>query len=248
MQTTTEYLETPYGARIAYRRLAGSTPGVVFLCGFMSDMQGEKASAVEHWCQQNGRACVRFDYQGHGKSSGSMIDGCISSWTEDALAILDQLTQGPQILIGSSMGGWIALLAARARPQRVAGLIGIAAAPDFTARRWHSLCENDKETILREGHVQVPSAYDMEPYILTRKLFEDGANNRVLTRPYHHDFPIRLIHGTADPDVPADTATQIAGCLTGKDVEVIMVPGGDHRLSEPEDLKRLMEVISTLIH
>ena len=175
-----------------------------------------------------------------------MEDGTISLWAEDALAVLEHLTQGPQVLVGSSMGGWIALLTARARPQRVAALVGIAAAPDFTVRRWNNLTPAQRDAIEQNGHLKVPSAYGPDPYILTRALFEDGNNNLVLNVAYQHDFPVHLIQGTADPDVPPETVEAIADCLTGDDVEVTLVENGDHRLSRPQDLERLIEIVAAL--
>ncbi len=234
---------TSQGSNIAYRKTPGSGPGVVFLGGFMSDMEGSKALALEAHCKATGRAFVRFDYSGHGESDGNFADGTIGSWADDALAVIDRHTEGPQILVGSSMGGWISLLAAKARPNRVKGLIGIAAAPDFTVRHWAELSGTDRQTILNTGKLEVYSDYGPDPYVFTRDLFEDGWANRVNNGPIHLDIPVRLIQGTCDPDVPWQTAMSIADNLTGDDTEVILVPGGDHRLSGPCDLKRLIRVV-----
>ncbi len=240
------FLSSDHGTRIAYHKTAGISPGVVFLGGFMSDMEGSKALELEAYCRRAGRAFVRFDYWGHGQSSGQFADGTIGLWLKDALAVIDGLTEGPQILVGSSMGGWIALLAAKARRARVKGLVGIAAAPDFTVRHWAELSADDQQTIQRDGRLEVYSDYGPDPYVFTRALFEDGWQNRVNCSPIHLDIPVRLIQGLEDADVPWQTAMEIAGNLTGDDIEVILVPGGDHRLSEPNDLKRLVRVVDDM--
>ncbi len=243
-----KYYNSPHGTRIAYHKTEGSKPGVMFLGGFMSDMDGGKALALEAHCKKVGRAFIRFDYQGHGKSSGDFENGTIGLWTMDALAVLDHLTEGPQLLVGSSMGGWTALLCAKARPGRVKCLVGIAAAPDFTTRMWNEeLSEAQRQTILREGLVKVPTEYGPEPYILTQALFDDGYQNRVLNAPLHLDIPIRLIQGMSDKDVPWQTALNITRALTSSDVDIILVPDGDHRLSEPQDLARLTRVVDELV-
>ena len=240
------FIETDHGTHIAYHRTVGAGPGVVFLGGFMSDMEGSKALALEDWAKRTGRGFVRFDYQGHGQSSGKFADGTIGLWLKDALAMIDRLTQGPQILVGSSMGGWIALLAAKARRARVKALVGIAAAPDFTLWHWDALSEHERHTILTEGRLLVPSEYGPDPYVFTRELFEDGWRNRVNHGPIHLNIPVRLIQGTTDPDVPWQTAMRLADNLTGEDTEVILVPGGDHRLSRDVDLARLVRVVGNL--
>lgn len=243
-----EYFDSPHGSRIAYHKTQGTSPGVMFLGGFMSDMDGGKALALEAHCKHIGRAFIRFDYQGHGSSSGDFSDGTIGLWAKDALAVLDHLTEGPQLLVGSSMGGWTSLLCAKARPGRVKGFVGIAAAPDFTTRMWQNeLTETQRQTILSQGLVKIPTDYGPEPYILTKALFDDGHKNRVVHTPLHLDIPMRLIQGTADPDVPWQTALHIAEMATSSDVEVILVPEGDHRLSEPRDLKRLTRVVDELV-
>lgn len=238
----------PHGTKIAYRQLNGKGPSVVFMGGFKSDMEGGKALALEAWCKREGRAFVRFDYQGHGQSSGEFRDGTIGLWAKDAIAVIDALTQGPQVLVGSSMGGWISLLAAKARPARVKGLVGIAAAPDFTVRMWDTdFDEITRQEVLTQGYMQRPCDYGDEPYTITRALIEDGFKNRVIAGPLHLDIPVRLIQGTEDADVPWKTAQLIADKLTGDDVEIILVPGGDHRLSRDIDLKRLVRVVGGLV-
>ena len=246
--TNPKYFDSPHGTRIAYHKTDGTKPGVIFLGGFMSDMDGGKALALEEHCKRKGRAFLRFDYQGHGQSSGDFADGTIDLWAKDALSVLDNLTEGPQVLVGSSMGGWTSLLCAKARPGRVRGFVGIAAAPDFTTRMWSDeLTEAQRQTILQKGLVKVPTDYGPEPYTLTKALFDDGYNNRVIHKPLHLDIPIRLIQGTADMDVPWRTALDIADTVVGGDVDVILVPEGDHRLSAPRDLARLTRVVDEVL-
>ena len=244
--TDPAFLTTRHGTRIAYHRTQGAGPGIVFLGGFMSDMEGSKALALEAWAKAEGRAFLRFDYQGHGQSDGAFADGTIGLWARDALAALDTLTEGPQVLVGSSMGGWIALKLARARPGRVRGMVGVAAAPDFTPRMWASLTSSQRQAITEQGFVDVPTQYGDTPYRLTRALFEDGWRERVMASSLHLDIPVRLIQGTADPDVPWAGTLEIAKAIRGGDVEIILVPEGDHRLSTDRDLKRLIRVTREL--
>jgi len=240
-------LTAPDGGTIAYRATEGKTPGVMFLGGFMSDMTGSKALALEEHCRKTGRAFVRFDYQGHGDSSGEFRDGTIGSWMRDALAILDNATKGPQILIGSSMGGWIMLLLALARPARVAGLIGIAAAPDFTERLlWEKLPEEAMTALQQTGVWEQPSEYGDDPYIITLNLIEEGREHLVLDGPIMIDVPVRLLHGMQDPDVPWYYAQAIQDRIKTPDVTAILIKDGDHRLSREQDLKRLCGELDTL--
>jgi len=242
------FFDSPHGTKIAYHRTVGHGPGVVFLGGFKSDMEGGKATALEAWCKKTGRAFVRFDYQGHGQSSGKFKDGTIGLWAKDATAVIDALTAGPQVLVGSSMGGWIAMLAAKARPARIKGFVGIAAAPDFTVRMWNQeFDDTTRAEVQAQGYMERPCDYGDEPYIITRALIEDGFVNRVIAGPLNLDMPVRLIQGTEDADVPWQTAQQIADKLTGDDVEIILVPGGDHRLSRDIDLKRLVRVVGDVV-
>jgi pimeloyl-ACP methyl ester carboxylesterase len=242
-----EILSREGGATIAYRRVPGKSPGVMFLGGFNSDMQGTKAVELERYCRAAGRAFVRFDYQGHGESSGDFADGTIGSWTEDALAVLDSCTEGPQILIGSSMGGWIMLLAAIARPDRVAALIGIAAAPDFTEDLiWNRYGDDVHETLLRDKVWYEPSEYG-EPYTITLDLIEDGREHLLLDRPIPIHCPVRLLHGMRDDSVPWMTSSRIAERLLSEDVRVFLVKNGDHRLSRDEDIARLKLTLDDLI-
>ena len=193
------FLETHHGTKIAYHKASkgkGGAPGVVFLGGFMSDMEGSKALALEAMCRRQNRAFVRFDYSGHGQSSGKFEDGTIGLWLRDALAVIDTLTEGPQILVGSSMGGWISLLLAKARRARVAAFVGVAAAPDFTVRMWNDeFSDSQRSDVLRDGFIKIPTDYGDEPYTITKALIDDGWQNRVAHGPIHLDIPVRLIQG-----------------------------------------------------
>jgi pimeloyl-ACP methyl ester carboxylesterase len=241
-------LVAPDGATIAYRHTPGKGPGVMFLTGFRSDMRGAKALAVEALCGARNRSFVRFDYTGHGESSGAFADGTIGRWTEDALLVLDRVTRGPQVLVGSSMGGWIALLLARARPERIAGLVGIAAAPDFTEDLVHDVLDAEaRERLARDGRIVMPSAYDPEPCVITRRLIDEGRDHLLLRAPIPVGAPVRLIHGMEDHDVPWNTSIKIAERLASADVEIALVKGGRHRLSEPADLERLCAILDALL-
>ena len=235
------------GATIAYHRTDGQSPGVVFLGGFMSYMTGTKATALETHCRNQDRAFLRFDYQGHGQSSGRFEDGTIGLWTSDAVEVLDRLTTGPQILVGSSMGGWIMLLVALARPERVAGLVGIAAAPDFVVRMWEEFSPEIRRQIERDGLYRAPSQYSATPYAIMRELIEDGRTRLLLEKPIPLNCPVRLLHGMKDPDVPWETSIQLAAALASRDVETILIKEGDHRLATPEDIERLSAVLDMLV-
>ena len=234
------------GHAIAYEAVPGRAPGVIFLPGFNSDMTGTKAAAVREWCVQRGQAFTRFDYSGHGQSGGKFEEGTIGRWAADAIAVLDRVTEGPQILVGSSMGGWMALLVAKARPGRIAGLVGIAAAPDFTEDlMWAGYSEEVREILRRDGLYLEPSDYG-EPYAITMRLIEEGRDHLVLRSPLPLPFPVRLIQGMKDPDVPWRTALRLAEHIGGGDVEVTLVKSGDHRLSEPADIARLEAVLQQI--
>lgn len=233
----TEFFLTPQGRRIAYDRLRGRAPGVVFLGGFRSDKEGTKALALEAWARAQGRAFLRFDYSGHGQSSGAFEDGCIGDWFEDALAVIQGLTEGPQVLVGSSMGGWISLLLARECPQKLAGLVTIAAAPDFTEdSMWQGFDEAQRAQLLGAGQVALPSDYAAEPYIITRRLIEEGRGRLVLRSPLELPFPARFLQGTADTDVPVSVALRLIEHVQGDDIRLTLVKGADHRFSRPECL------------
>jgi pimeloyl-ACP methyl ester carboxylesterase len=247
MNQTTGWLDRNNGTGLAWVRQDGRGPSVVFLPGFRSDMTGDKATALAVFCADRGVGMLRFDYSGHGASSGAFIDGTIGGWAEDALAAIDTLTHGELILVGSSMGGWIALLAALARPGRVAGLVGIAAAPDFTQRlMWEPMAPVERATLERDGVLHVPSQYG-EPTPITLKLIRDGANHLVLNGPIPIRCPVRLLHGQADPDVPWELALRIAERVEAADVRVILVKDGDHRLSRPSDLTLLRSTVGALL-
>jgi pimeloyl-ACP methyl ester carboxylesterase len=235
------------GATIAYRRRDGAGPGIVFLGGFISDMNGTKASFLDEYAATRGRAYLRFDAFGHGASSGDFNDATVGRWRADAAAMLGRLTDGPQILVGSSLGGWIMLLAALDRPERVAALVGIAAAPDATETlMWRQFPPAMQAAILRDGFVDMPSQYSKRPYRFTRKLIEEGRQHLVMGAPLPIACPVRLLHGMADPDVPWRTSLDLAERLAGGDVAVTLVKDGDHRLSRPRDLDLLTRTLDTL--
>jgi pimeloyl-ACP methyl ester carboxylesterase len=244
---TSGRLDRGDGVELAWTRLDGSSATVVFLPGFRSDMTGDKATALAAFCAGRGQAMLRFDYSGHGASGGRFEDGTIGRWTDDALAAIDRLTTGQVVLVGSSMGGWIALLAALARADRVAALLGIAAAPDFTeALMWEAMTFDERATLMREGVLRVPSQYG-EPYPITRALIEDGRTRLLLNGPIALDCPVRLLHGQCDPDVPWEMTLRIAERITGEDVQVALVKDGDHRLSRPQDLALLCRTLAALL-
>jgi pimeloyl-ACP methyl ester carboxylesterase len=240
-------LPRPQGATIAYRRLAGAAPGIVFLGGFRSDMGGTKALFLEDYCRRRGRAYVRFDYFAHGRSSGDFADGTIGRWRDDSLAVIDSLTEGRQLLVGSSMGGWIMVLAALARPERVHALVGIAAAPDFTADLLPRRLDRAQQRELNDkGRIVLPSSYDPAGYLYTRALVEDGNRNLVLRGDIPLACPVRLLHGMADGSVPWGQSLKLAERLSGTDATLTLVKGGDHRLSSAADLARLARVLDAL--
>jgi pimeloyl-ACP methyl ester carboxylesterase len=236
------------GATIAYHRLAGLAPGVVFLGGFRSDMTGAKALYLEDYCRRRGQAYLRFDYFGHGASSGDVALGTIGRWAEDAIAVLDSLAEGPQVLVGSSMGGWIMLLAALARPSRVFALVGIAAAPDFTEDLlWPRLDPAQQRELRESGTVTLPSEYDPAGYTYRLSLFEDGKRHLVMRRTIAVECPVRLLHGMSDTSVPWQTSLSLAERLARRDVVVTLIKDGDHRLSREADLRRLGRTLDELL-
>ncbi len=235
------------GVELAWAQLPGATPTVVFLHGFASDMSGGKALAVREACAARGQAMLRLDCSGHGASGGAFTDGTIGRWTEDAATVIAARTQGPLILIGSSMGGWIALLLARRLGTRVAALIGIAAAPDFTERlMWQSMAPSEQAQLLRDGRLEVPSDYGA-PLVITRALIEDGRRHLVLDAPIPLACPVRLLQGLRDPDVPWETALTLQRQLVSEDVQVILIKDGDHRLSRAQDLAVLIRTTDEII-
>lgn len=243
-----QYLTTETGRRIAYHQADGAGPGVVFLGGFRSDMTGTKALHLEGWARGQGRAFLRFDYSGHGQSSEAFTDGCIGNWAADAIAAITTLTTGPQVLVGSSMGGWISLLVARTLPDKVAGLVGIAAAPDFTEdSMWAGFSDAQKAEMAETGQVALPSDYSDEPYIITRKLIEDGRDQLVLRDPLPLPFPVRFLQGTADADVDMSVALRLLDHVTGGDIRLSLVKGADHRFSEPDNLAQITAAVDEVL-
>ena len=243
-------LSLSHGASIAFVRSpakAPDLPGVVFCGGFRSNMSGGKAEYLEAECIRRGQGFLRFDYTGHGRSDGRFEDGTIGSWLGDTLAVLDRLTDGPQVLVGSSMGGWIAALAALARPERIASLIGIAVAPDFTEELvWDRLSDGQREQLTREGLLLRPSDYDEAPDPITLRLVEEGRAHLLLNGPVAIDAPVRLIHGMADADVPWQQSLRLAERIVGPDVRLTLIKDGVHRLSRPQDLELLAKELERL--
>ncbi len=238
-----EYLDTEQGRKLAYHRTHGAGPTVVFLGGLKSDMEGTKAVHLEAWCAARGQAFLRFDYSGHGESSGTFEEGCIGDWAQDTAAALSALTTGPLVVVGSSMGGWQALLYARAHPERVAGLVTIAAAPDFTEDGYAaSFTDAQWAAIERDGQVEMPSDY-MEPYIITRRLIEDGRDNLVLRSPLALPFPVRCLQGTNDSAVSTETAVRLLEHADSPDMRLALVKGADHRFSDGPCLGLIEEAI-----
>ena len=237
-------LGRPDGARLAWRRIEGGGPTVVWLGGFKSDMTGTKAQALADWAQAAGRAYVRFDYFGHGESSGDFADGTISRWREDALAVLNDLTAGDLVLVGSSMGGWIACLAALAIGRRVKAMVLIAPAPDFTETLMAPEIPSEGRAALAADGVWLrPSEYG-EPYPITRSLLEDGARWSILGgEPVPLEMPVRILQGGEDPDVPWRHALELAQSLKSEDVVFTLIKDGDHRLSRPQDIARLIAAV-----
>ncbi len=241
------YLEKPDGARLAYHKLDGRGPTIVFLGGFMSDMTGTKALTLEALARERGQAFLRLDYQGHGQSSGKFEDGSIGIWLSDALTLIDRVTDGPLVLVGSSMGGWIMLQAALQRPERLAGLVGIAAAPDFTEDlMWATFSDEIKQTLQRDGVYYEPSEYSDEPYTITMKLIEDGRDHLVMREKMPITGPVRLLHGMRDESVPYELSLRIAENVESEDVQIRFVKDGDHRLSTDRDLEILSQTVAAL--
>jgi pimeloyl-ACP methyl ester carboxylesterase len=236
---------------IAVRRQDGVSPGLFWLSGYKSDMKGTKAAALAHWAELHGRACVRFDYSGHGESEGKFTDGTIGRWLADSLAVFEVCCRGPQILIGSSMGGWLALLMVRALRQRgqngaasVAGLVPIAPAIDFTEElMWKRFTPAIKRELAEKGVWERPSAYSAEPYLVTRQLIEEGRNHLLLGGMVETGCPVRILQGVQDPDVPWRHAVELTSRLACDDVVLTLVKDGDHRLSRPEDIERLIRAV-----
>ena len=240
-------LDRADGVELAWKRLPGRGPTIVFLPGFRSDMEGSKAVHLAAFAAARGQAMLRLDYSGHGASGGRFEDGTIGLWTSDALQVIDSLTEGPLLLVGSSMGGWIGLNLALARPDRVAGFVGIAAAPDFTETLiWETMPTPARQALMEQGVVHTPSDYG-EPLPITRALIEDGRRHLLLGSAIPLRCPIRLLQGQRDPDVPWQTALTIAERAGSADVQVILIKDGDHRLSRDGDLAILEDVVLRLM-
>ncbi|WP_170572504.1 alpha/beta fold hydrolase [Ruegeria atlantica] len=228
----TDFLDTAQGRRLAYHKSEGVGPTIVFLGGLKSDMEGTKAVHLEAWAKARGQAFLRFDYSGHGESSEAFTDGCIGDWHEDTVAAMTALTEGPLVVVGSSMGGWQALLLAKVMPERIAGMVGIAAAPDFTEDGyWASFSDEQKAALDSVGHVELPSDY-MEPYIITKRMIEDGRQRLVLRDALKLPFPVRFLQGNADTAVSTETATRLLEHATGPDMRLLLVKDADHRFSD----------------
>ena len=209
-------------------------------------MAGTKALWLEDWAKARGRSFLRFDYRGHGESSATFEEGCISDWVDDAREAIVRLTEGKQILVGSSMGGWVALRLAKLIPERIAGMIGIAAAPDFTQSMWEAMNEGTRAMLVREGMVSLPSEYSDEPYVITKRLIEDGRENFVLNQPLDLPFPVRLLQGTADTSVPSAVATRLLAHITCPDARLLLIKDADHRFSGPRELSILGKTLHGL--
>ncbi len=238
------HLERGAGRRLAYRQRAGRGPTLLFLPGYMSDMDGSKATALDAWAGAEGRAMLRFDYTGCGLSDGTFEAQSLTDWRDDVIAMIDQVAEGPVVLVGSSMGGWLMLLAALARPARVKGLVGIAAAPDFTS--W-GFSDEQKRIILADGRLEEPSAYSDQPYVTTRIFWESAESHGLLGGPIEISCPVRLLHGQADEDVPWSISLQLAERLRSADVQAIFIKDGDHRLSREQDIALLIRVVDALL-
>lgn len=241
-----QYFEGPHG-RLAYLKQAGTGPGIVWLGGYASDMRGTKAEAIGAWCAARGRAYLRFDYSGHGESDGAFEDHVVGSWVEDASAIIAGLTDGPQILVGSSMGAWVAGLLARDADLSLAGLLLLAPAPDFTAdlsrQGW---TDEERARLDRDGRIAFPSAYDDSEMVYTKALFDDGERNLLLRTPLSVPCPVRIIQGTEDTSVPWTHAVRYAEHIDGPDTTCTVVPGADHRLSTERDIARMLATLGAL--
>lgn len=251
--TPARTLQRGNGASIAYRTRPGKSdnaaPGVLFCGGFNSHMQGSKATFLDQFCESHGLAYTRFDYQGHGESSGDFADGTIGEWADDALAILDAVATGPQLVVGSSMGAWIAMLLARARPETVSALVLIAPGPDFpTKLLWPALPQSAQDAIRRHGQWLRPSEFEDERYPITKKLIEESSAHNLLDGdPVAFDGPVRILHGDRDEVVPVEHALKTAGAIRSKDIVTSIVKGGDHRLSAPAHLTFLENTIRDIL-
>lgn len=234
------------GIVIAYHHNSGHAPGVLFCGGFRSDMNGGKATSLSAFCHNRGQQYTRFDYRGHGQSSGVFADSTVGDWLNDAVTILDSVTTGPQIVVGSSMGGWIAFLLARARPNRIAAIITIAPAVDMTRRTLANLPDDASRQLRENGVWMRPSKYEPLGYPITEKLLEEGASHNLLNDAITFEGPVRILHGMQDDAVPWSLSLEISDALVSKDVAITFVKDGDHRMSTPADIKRLLNLVGDL--
>lgn len=244
---TTRFLRDD-GSSIAYAYSPGDPPTVVFLGGYASDMSGTKATFLEARSRSREQAFLRFDYQGHGESSGSFADGSIGLWSQDARELIENVSSGPLVLVGSSMGAWIMLKVAVALKSRVAALMGIASAPDFSEDLiLPALSKAQRQALEREGLIRLPSRYSDEPQVVTRHFIEEGRRHLLLRSEIDLVCPVRLIHGLEDPDVPWQISLKLAGALRSEDVQLTLIKQGDHRLSTPRDLAIIDRALESLI-
>jgi pimeloyl-ACP methyl ester carboxylesterase len=239
-----EFVTRADGVRLAYRYVPGEGPALVFLPGYMSDMQGGKAQALAAWAEREGCAMLRLDYSGCGESEGAFEDGTLDIWRDDVLAVVRHAVTGPVILIGSSMGGWLMLLVAQGLDDDVKALIGIASAPDFTD--W-DFDEADKALIKAHGRIERPSDYGYDPMVITKSFWQSGQDNLQLGGEIAIERPVRLIHGQRDPDVPWETSLKLAQQLRSSDVQTILIKDGDHRLSRDQDIELMIDVVAKLV-
>ncbi len=236
------------GEQLAYHHTEGKSPGVMFFGGFKADMSGTKALTLNAWCNENNIQFTRFDYSGHGHSDGSFTDGSIGRWLSDGLMIFDEITEGPQVLVGSSMGAWLALHAAMRRPERVAAVLGIASAADFTEKLiWRNLGKTQRNTLIEQGQIEQPSSYQPDPYPITLRLIEEARDHLLLDREIPINCPVRLIHGQQDVDVPWQISVDIAEKLTSDDVHVYLIKDAEHRLSRDEDIQFILARLKDLM-
>lgn len=244
----TTFLKTPDQLFIAAKRLDGNSPTIMFMPGFFSNMEGTKARFLEKLCRKHHLAYVRFDYRGHGQSDGKFEDGTFTDWLNDTLLVLDELSDAPVVAVGSSMGGWIALLAALMRPQKIRGLVGIASSPDFTEVIWHRrMNDEQRELMNRQGFIEQPSDYQEEPVIITKKLLDSGKDHLLLHKnSIKLDIPVTLIHGKKDTDVPFEKSEQLHRLIGKEKSELILIPDGEHRLSRKKDLELIGETVKKI--
>jgi pimeloyl-ACP methyl ester carboxylesterase len=242
----TSFVDISADRRLAYVKTDGHGPTVVFLGGFKSDMTGTKAMDLQDWAVSRGQAFLRLDYSGHGQSSGAFEDGCIGDWCADAAAIIATVTAGPLVLVGSSMGGWIALLLARAMPDRIAGLVGIAAAPDFTDWIWEAMSDPQRQELVTNGRIEHPSEYAAPPDIYTLRLIQDGRANRVMDSALLLPFPARFLQGSDDRDVLPSVAMRLLDHADGPDIQLTVVKGADHRFSSPACLTLIRATVEAM--